>query len=113
MDRVFSLADFIRPSEGDPVRSVMLETPDAVIVIWHLAPGQIIAPHVHPGGQDTWTVISGEALYLRGEGVEQPLTKGNVAVARRGEVHGARNTGDEPFVFVSVVAPGDAGYSLA
>ncbi|HBZ2615717.1 TPA: cupin domain-containing protein, partial [Klebsiella pneumoniae] len=28
-------------------------------------------------------------------------------------VHGAMNSGPEPFIFVSVVAPGNAGFALA
>ncbi|ENY3763455.1 TPA: cupin domain-containing protein, partial [Escherichia coli] len=32
---------------------------------------------------------------------------------RPGQVHGARNTGTEPFVLVSVVASANAGFVLA
>lgn len=111
--RVFSVADHVQPSEGDPVRSVVLETPDAVIVVWHVRPGQEIAAHLHPNGQDTWTVLSGEAQYLLGNGAMRRLKAGEIAVARPGQVHGARNHGTEPFVFVSVVASANAGYALA
>lgn len=111
--RIFSVADFTKPSKGDPVRSVVLETPDAVIVVWHVAPGQEIAAHVHPHGQDTWTVITGEADYFKGQGSIARLRAGDIAVAKPGQVHGARNDGPEPFLFVSVVASGNAGYALA
>jgi len=111
--RIFSVADYMQPSEGEPVRSVVLETPDSVIVVWHLHPGQEIAAHTHPNGQDTWTVLSGVADYFQGDRIVRPLMKGDIAVARRGQVHGARNIGTEPFVFVSVVASADAGYVLA
>ena len=111
--RIFSVADFTRPSAGEPIRSVVLETPDAVIVVWHVAPGQEIAAHIHPHGQDTWTVISGEADYYKGAGAVSLLRAGEIAVAKPGQVHGARNGGSEPFLFVSVVASGNAGYALA
>ncbi|SHI01450.1 cupin domain-containing protein [Pollutimonas bauzanensis] len=111
--RIFSVADYVRPSEGEPIRSVVLETPDAVIVVWHVHPGQEIAAHLHPNGQDTWTVLSGMADYFQGNGVVRTLKKGEIAVARPGQVHGARNIGSEPFAFVSVVAPASAGYALA
>ncbi len=110
--RLFSLARYIQPSAGEPVRSVVLETHNAVVVVWHVAPGQSIAAHVHPQGQDTWTVLSGAADYIQGGGKIIPLKVGEIAVARPGEVHGAVNDGVEPFVFVSVVAPGNAGYAL-
>lgn len=111
--RTFPVADFIQPSEGDPIRSVVLETPDSVIVVWHVRPGQEIPAHIHPNGQDTWTVLSGAAEYFQGDGVVCGLKASEIAVARPGQVHGARNTGEEDFVFVSVVASGNAGYVLA
>jgi len=111
--RIFPVAEFIRPSEGQPVRSVVLETEESVINVWHVSPGQEIAAHVHPNGQDTWMVISGTAGYYMGGGVVTHLKAGEIAVAKPGQVHGAINSGSEPFVFVSVVASGNAGYALA
>ncbi len=111
--RVFSVAAFIRPSDGEPIRSVVLETKESVVIVWHVRPGQEIAAHVHPRGQDTWTVISGAAEYYQGSGVTVHLQAGAIAIARPGQVHGAFNSGAEPFVFVSVVATAQAGFELA
>jgi quercetin dioxygenase-like cupin family protein len=91
----------------------VLQTDDAAIVVWHVAPGQEIAAHVHPQGQDSWTVITGEADYYQGGGEVARLKVGDIAVAKPGQVHGARNTGARPFIFVSVVASGNAGFALA
>jgi len=110
--RVFNSAAFIRPSDFTPIRSVVLETPDSVVIVWHVAPGQEIAAHHHPAGQDTWTVLSGSADYYLGGGRQQPLKAGDIAIARPGELHGAVNRGDSPFVFVSVVSSNQAGYIL-
>ncbi|MDH5786499.1 MAG: cupin domain-containing protein [Chromatiales bacterium] len=110
MERVYSARDFVRPSDTTPIRSVVLETGDSVIVVWHAKPGQEIPPHYHPHGQDTWTVLSGQASYYLGGGQQTPLKVGDIAVARPGEVHGAFNDGDEEFVFVSVVSSDKAGY---
>ena len=57
--RVFSVSDFVQVSAGEPIRSVVSESADAVIVMWHVLPGQCIRPHVHPGGQDSWVVLAG------------------------------------------------------
>jgi quercetin dioxygenase-like cupin family protein len=112
--RIFSVSDFVRPSNGEPIRSVVLETENSVIVVWYVRPGQEIAAHVHPHGQDTWTVLSGSADYSQGNGVVTRIKAGEIAVAKPGQVHGAMNTDStEPFVFVSVVAPGNSGYVLA
>jgi quercetin dioxygenase-like cupin family protein len=92
----------------------VLETEDSAIVVWHAHPGQEISAHVHPHGQDTWTVVSGSADYYQGGGVVAKLRAGDIAVAKPGQVHGALNTDPrEPFIFVSVVAPGIAGFALA
>jgi len=32
--RIFPIADFIRPSDGEPFRSVVLQTEEAAIVVW-------------------------------------------------------------------------------
>jgi quercetin dioxygenase-like cupin family protein len=105
---------FARPSDGEPIRSVVLETEESTIVVWHVRPGQEIAAHVHPHGQDTWTVLSGSAGYYQGSGVVTKLQAGEIAVAKPGQVHGAMNTDSkESFIFVSVVAPGNAGFALA
>jgi mannose-6-phosphate isomerase-like protein (cupin superfamily) len=36
--------------------------------------------------------------------------RGDIVVARTGDVHGVLNTGDVPLVFVSLVTPSDAGH---
>ncbi|MHB0992431.1 MAG: cupin domain-containing protein [Burkholderiales bacterium] len=111
--RIFSVAEYVRPSDSEPIRSVVLETEDSAVVVWHAHPGQEIAAHVHPHGQDTWTVISGEAEYYQGNGLVTHLAAGDIAIAKPGQVHGAMNTGSMPFIFVSVVASGKAGFALA
>lgn len=111
--RIFASADFIRPSDGDPARSVVLSTGHASIIVWHASPGQEIPAHTHPNGQDTWTVVSGEADYFEGGGILRPLKAGDIAVALPGQVHGAKNTGAEPFIFISVVSPGNPGFEKA
>lgn len=111
--RIFSIKEFIRPSDGKPVRSVVMTTEESVVVVWHVPPGEELAAHIHPNGQDTWTVISGSAEYFQGGGVTARLKAGEIAVAKHGQVHGVLNSGPEPFIFVSVVALADAGYVSA
>jgi len=61
--RVFQVAAYLQPNDGEPIRSVVHETDDAAIVAWTVKLGQRISPHVHPSGQDTWTVIAGVGEY--------------------------------------------------
>jgi quercetin dioxygenase-like cupin family protein len=112
-NRVFKSAEFFQPVEGEPMRSVVTESKDAVVVAWYIQPGQEIAAHIHPHGQDTWTILSGGGEYYLDEtGLTQSIVIGDVVVAEAGSVHGVWNNSDEPLVFISVVSPADAGYQL-
>jgi quercetin dioxygenase-like cupin family protein len=109
--RTFDSLAFYQRGEQAPPRVVITESPDAAVVCWHVEPGQRIDLHVHPTGQDTWIVMSGEGLYF--EAVEAPgvcLKPGVVAVAPRGAIHGALNTGTVPLRFISVVDPALSGF---
>ncbi len=111
--RIFNSQQFLQPADGEPIRSVITESRDAVIVAWYVKPGQRITTHLHPHGQDTWTILSGSGEYCLSEsGATMPISTGDVLVAHTGEVHGVLNTGKEALVFVSVVSPPDAGYQL-
>jgi quercetin dioxygenase-like cupin family protein len=109
--RVYPLAGYFKPSDGEPIRSIVTESAQASIVAWHVLPGQRILPHVHPHGQDTWTMLSGQGDYqIEADGQTVPIAAGDVVVAPLGRVHGVLNTGLQPLVFVSVVCPAEAGF---
>ena len=111
--RIFDSSQFFQATDGEPIRSVVTESPDAVVVAWYINPNQKIPPHLHPNGQDTWTIISGKGeYYLDKTGATQPIAAGDVVVAHTGSVHGVFNNGNEPLVFISVVSPATAGYLL-
>jgi len=109
--RIFPSAASMQPNDGEPIRSVVTQSDQATIVAWHINPGQRIAAHVHPQGQDTWTILSGSGSYLlEADGASQRITAGDVVIAHVGEVHGVFNDGQMPLVFVSVVTPLEAGF---
>jgi quercetin dioxygenase-like cupin family protein len=113
MTRIFNSSSFFRPTTGEPIRSVVTESQDAVVVAWYINPGQEIPAHVHPDGQDTWTILAGKGLYFLDQaGTTKPIVAGDIVVAPPECVHGVFNNGDEPLVFISVVSPADAGYQL-
>ena len=111
--RIFNSSHFLQPTDAEPLRSIVTASEHAVIVAWHVKPGQTIAAHIHPNGQDTWTILSGEGAYYVDEvGTTQPIGAGDVVVAYPNCVHGVYNDGDEPLTFISVVTPAEAGYQL-
>ena len=104
--RVFKVADYLQANDGEPIRSVVHATDDAAIVAWTAKPGQRISPHMHPTGQDTWTILAGEGDYqVDAAGQTVRIAAGEVVVAPAGAVHGVLNTGAQALVFVSVVSP--------
>jgi quercetin dioxygenase-like cupin family protein len=113
INRIFKSSKFFQPTNSEPIRSVVTESQDAVVVAWYIQPGQEILPHIHPNGQDTWTILTGKGeYYVDRTGTKKSIVAGDIVVAHTGCVHGVFNNGDEPLIFISVVAPGDAGYEL-
>jgi quercetin dioxygenase-like cupin family protein len=112
-NRIFTSSRFMQPADGEPVRSVITQSAEAAVVGWYVKPGQRIAAHVHPQGQDTWTVLSGRGQYqLDADGASRTIVPGDVVIAHTGAVHGVYNDGDQPLIFISVVSPAEAGYEL-
>jgi quercetin dioxygenase-like cupin family protein len=109
--RIFNSSKFFQPTDGEPIRSVVTASQNATVVVWYIQPGQEINAHIHPHGQDTWTILAGKGeYYLDRSGTTQSIGVGDVVIAPTGSVHGVFNNGDEPLVFISIVSPSDAGY---
>lgn len=109
--RIFTSSKFFQPTDGEPIRSVITESKDAVVVAWYVKPGQEIPAHIHPDGQDTWTILTGKGeYYLDQAGTTKSIIAGDVVIAPTKCVHGVFNNGEEPLVFISVVSPAHAGY---
>lgn len=113
MSRIYKSTDFFQPADGEPIRSVITESKEATVVAWYIKPGQEIYSHIHPHGQDTWTILSGKGeYYLDATGAKKSIFAGDVVIAHTGWVHGVFNNGNEPLIFISVVSPSNAGYQL-
>ncbi|MDH4394139.1 MAG: cupin domain-containing protein [Limnobacter sp.] len=111
MKRQYQSHDFYESNVGEPIRSVVVETVESVVVAWHLNPGQEIAPHIHPHGQDTWYVVSGKGEYLTDIGsAKLKLDAGDIVIAPSNCIHSVVNTGNEALKIISVVSPAAAGY---
>lgn len=113
--RIFESALFLQPqrnTDEPPIRSVIISSNDSNVIIWHVATGQRLLPHIHPQGQDTWIVQSGTGDYvLDVTGTTKPIKRGDVVVAQAGQVHGVTCTSsDEPLVILSAVSPAEAGF---
>jgi quercetin dioxygenase-like cupin family protein len=111
--RLFALVDYLQPTEHEPIRSVVSRNEDTTIIAWHVKPGQHLAAHSHPLGQDTWVIMAGTGTYqLDKEGTTMIIKAGDVVIAPTGAVHGVYNHGTEPLTFVGIVAPAESGFEL-
>ncbi|MCX7088495.1 MAG: cupin domain-containing protein [Methylococcales bacterium] len=114
ISRIFDSRNFFQPTDDkEPIRSIVTQSKDATVVAWHIKKGQKIALHMHPNGQDTWTILAGKGhYYLNSHDASQAIKAGDIVIAHSGEVHGVLNNDTEPLVFISVVSPADAGHQL-
>ena len=70
-----------------------------------LEPGAVNSRHTHSGSEQTWVALVGSGeLLLAGEAT-LPFAEGDVARFAPGDVHGFRNTGAVPFVYIAVTSP--------
>ncbi|ERL25371.1 cupin domain-containing protein [Mitsuokella sp. oral taxon 131] len=107
--RCFKLADVVQ--FGDKaVKTVFYKTDATSGSVWGIRPGQEVAAHEHPEGDDFWVCVQGEGVFFPAPGEEVPVAKGDLIISAKGMCHGLRNTGTEDFIFVSVVAPVPPGY---
>ncbi|GHU28471.1 mannose-1-phosphate guanylyltransferase [Betaproteobacteria bacterium] len=69
-----------------------------------LPPGASIGVHKHEKNEDAYIVVSGSGVFVAADGTETPVKAGDVTIARKGESHGMKNTGNEPLVILDVIA---------
>ncbi len=106
MSRVFDLLALRHFAPGETgVRQPFVDLKTLGCSLTCLEPGQQVKPHVHTNADDVWVVLEGEATYYQGDGQTCRIRQGMLAVARAGEVHGARNDGPGRFAFVSAFGP--------
>ena len=94
----------------EATRTAVYNTDSTSGVLWRVRPGQEIVPHCHPNSDDIWICVQGAGVFYPELGVEEPVAKGDIIVSPKGACHGMRNTGDDDFVFVGILAPVPADY---
>jgi len=70
-----------------------------------LEPGAVNSRHSHSGSEQTWIALEGSGEILLANDASTPFTEGDVARFAPGDVHGLRNTGAVPFVYIAVTSP--------
>ena len=70
-----------------------------------MEPGATSQRHWRPKSEQTWIVEQGSATLLLVDGKTEEIRAGDVVRTPAGEVHGVRNSGAEPFVYLTITTP--------
>ena len=91
--------------------AIVYDAPAVRMVVFHLAPGQSVAPHRNPGVV-VLMVLEGEGV-LSGETEEQSVRAGDVAVYEPNELHGMRAGDTDLHLLATIVHRQGAAAPLA
>lgn len=69
-----------------------------------LPPGAAIGLHKHENNEDVYIIISGKGIFTDSNGKESEVQAGDITIARPGQSHALKNAGDEPLVFLDLIA---------
>lgn len=98
----------LRNSGIESEQLVFPETaPDAQATITRVSvPAGATNPrHAHESSEQTWVVLAGRGTLLLGDLAEAAIGEGDVVRFAPGDVHGFFNSGEQPFVYLSVTTP--------
>src|SRR5579863_6264164 len=70
-----------------------------------VSPQAVNAPHRHASSEQVWVALAGRGTLLLDEERTEPFAAGDVARFAEGDLHGLRNSGDTPFVYIAVTSP--------
>lgn len=67
-----------------------------------LAPGASIGEHEHDAETEYYIILSGTGI-VADDGIDKPVSRGDVVITGNGGRHSIRNAGQEPLVFHAAV----------
>jgi len=104
--------DAVSASPSRPATAILLDTPDARLVVFRIAPGQSVAPHRN-ASTVMLTVLDGEGILSGGDG-ERHCAAGDVVVYEPSETHGMRATHSELLLLATITPrPGERPNGIA
>jgi quercetin dioxygenase-like cupin family protein len=108
--QIFAASDFTTLANPGVTSLQLLwpgNSPDAKTTITRvtLAPGATQPPHSHENSEQIWLIERGEAELLLGDQKSRKLVAGEVVRTPAKSIHGLRNAGREPFIYLAVTTP--------
>ena len=108
--RIYTMNEVKKEDSVKAVKTPFYQTASTGGSVWVIKPGQILQKHRHNNSDDIWVVLQGQGIFYPEPDQEVPFCAGQVLVSEKGQCHGAKNTGEEDIIFVSIVAPVPADY---
>jgi quercetin dioxygenase-like cupin family protein len=68
-------------------------------------PAAVNPPHRHAASEQIWVALEGRGTLLLDHDRTEPFAAGDVVRFEDGDLHGFRNTGGAPFVYLAVTSP--------
>ena len=91
-------------SDGKMQKIPLFDSEKYFCDLYCLKPGQDQRVHVHDESDKIYVVMRGTGLFHIG-GEERELESGHAVIARPGEAHGVRNTGQQDLVLLVFMVP--------
>ena len=85
-----------------PASAMVLDVPDARVVVFRIEPGQVVAPHTSTSTV-LLSVLTGSGI-VSGAEDERAVSMGDLIEYEVGELHGMRAI-DEQLVIVAIITP--------
>ena len=107
----FLAPDSFKRLSNPGVESVQLLSPHnscssrVTITSVTVAPGAEQPRHQHEASEQIWIAVAGSGTLLLQDLSTRAFEQGQVVRFEDGDLHGLRNTGTVPFVYISVTAP--------
>ena len=113
LPQIIRFADYLKDGGTESVRTVLHhDRHDNNMVLWQIPPGTSLPAHRHPHGVDIWIVLQGEAELVDDAQSGRTIRAGESVVVGDHQIHGARNSGQEDCILVSIISP-KAGFEKA
>ena len=110
--QILNISQYLKERPTEAVRTVLHQSTDMNLVLWQIPPQTMLPAHRHPCGVDIWIVLQGEAELVDDAQSGRTIRAGESEVVGDHQIHGARNSGQEDCILVSIISP-KAGFEKA
>lgn len=111
--KVANLMNLFQTQEGPVKKIVLAATEELSVDVYYFAPGQVLAYHKHPTGDQVFTIIQGEGRFHLDPGTEvtREVQAGDVILVPKDTWHQLVNRGADSLIAIQSTRQ-PAGYTI-